>query len=141
MNGGTAYDGYGNRINMLERRLVTVPFPTTMDSDGFGPYAYLCVKNRSSYKLKDYTDHPFYVLPHATKFETDVTFYMVQGVISAAIGTSYGYFPPLDSDDVIDGIVLAKVWVSGHAPDLYTRSPGLFMKDGTFQRVDGFNKF
>ena len=141
MNGGTAYDGYGNRIHMSERRLVTVEFPSTMDSDGFGDYAYLCVKNRSSYKLMDYTDHPFYVLPHPTKFEPDVLFYMVQGVIAVPIGTSYGYFPPLDSNDVIDGIVIAKVYVSGHEPDLYVRSPGLFTKDGVFQRVDGFNKF
>jgi len=141
INCGTAYDGYGNRIHLSERRLVTVPFPATMDSDIYGSYAYLCVRNRGYYKLMDYTDHAVYQLPRATKFEPEVEFYASQSAIAVPIGTAYGYYPPLDSNETIGGIVIGKVYVSGHAPDLYVRSPGIVMKNGVFKRLDGFNQF
>jgi hypothetical protein len=135
VNSGVGYDGYGNRLSLDVRRKIQLDF-----SDILGSFAYLCIRRRTAPILIDYQDHPYYCLPKATKRAVDVEFYLTEDIVGISIDNGYGYYPALDDNNIINGLVLAKVYKNASdKPDITWRSPMLAVKDGTFFNLDGFN--
>lgn len=142
VNSGVAYDGYGNRLVRNYRSVVELDW-----SDISGSFAYLCIRRDSTYKFVDYQDHPVYGLPKATKKDVDVQFYLSESIIAVDFEKGIAYYAPLDSDSIIEGLVLGKLYkqnpitgVIESAPEMVPyRSPYLAVKDGTFFNLKGFN--
>ena len=136
VNSGVAYDGYGNRLASEDRHKLSLDFSTISEN-----FAYLCIRRRSDPVLIDYQDHPTIVLPKATKREVEIEFYLATNIVKVNFGTGFAYYPALDANDVIDGLVLSKVYEEASAaPEMAPwRSPYMAVKNGTFFPLVGFN--
>ena len=140
VNSGVAYDGYGNRLAMMDRYVFSLDF-----SGIVGSFAYVCVRRRSAPVLLDYQDHPYYRLPKATKRSVEVEIYLSATVVKVNFDQGYAYYPPLDSNGVIEGLVLGRVanpdGAEWRAPPSMVpwRSPYMSVKNGAFFALDGFN--
>lgn len=138
VNSGVAYDGYANRLAMDDRKLLSLDF-----SGITGSFAYLCVRRRVAPVLIDYQDHPNVILPKATKKSVEVEFYLSESVVKVNFDTTGGfaYYPPLDSNLIIDGLVLGRVYENAsQEPSMVPwRSPYMAVKNGIFFPLNGFN--
>jgi hypothetical protein len=141
INTGRAYDGYGNMLFMSERRLIYVDFTGYFSTDVVGKYGYLCIRRKQTPEVFDYLDHPVTGIPTQKKTIFDVEFYLTTGAVTIVDGRGFFlYYPPLDTNKVICGIMLGKVYESGvGVPDVLIRSPLLATKDGTGFSLQGFN--
>lgn len=144
VNSGVGYDGYGNRLLLKDRRTIFLNWAAVS-----GAFAYLCIRRRAGYRLIDYQDHPVYCLPRATKIDVEVEFYLSEGVIGIDFGGgNFAYYPPLDGNGVIEGLVLGKLYKPDLLPPYLPldkpnmvpwRSPFLAVRNGAFFPLDGFN--
>lgn len=144
INSGRGYDGYGNMLAKAERTAQTMTFPADCGVDGDGDiFGYLCVKRQAAPLLIDYQDDPLYRLPKPTKFVPVIEFYVSATVMAVDFGSSqYGYYPQPDSNGIIPGIVIGKLFKdAAKKPDMTYRSPLLAVKDGQFLPIEGFNLF
>jgi len=143
INSGICYDGYGNRLVSRDRTQLTLSFPSNLSSDGspLAEYGFLCVKRKQQNRLISYMELPTPVLPVLVNYDVDLEFYISAGVLQVKIGEDYYYYPTLDENEVIPGIVLGKVYKNAtYAPDmLIYRSPLIAVKDGTYLATRGFN--
>ena len=141
INTGRAYDGYGNMIVNKTRFYGAVSFPYDCSVDGTGAYGYLCVKRNQNVNSFDYMDHPVTGIPVRTKTDVGIEFYVVIAVVQVDFGArGVAYFPPVDSNGVINGIVIGKVYQNAvGAPNMFFRSPALETKNGTPLMLPGFN--
>jgi len=137
VNSGVAYDGYANRLAMDDRRKLGLDF-----SGIVGGFAYLCVRRRTAPVLIDYQDHPYICLPKATKRSVEVEFYLSASIVKVNFDQGgYAYYPPLDDNDIIEGLVLGRIYENGSdVPNMVPwRSPYMAVKNGVFFPLDGFN--
>lgn len=137
VNSGVAYDGYGNRIACDTRTLVNLNWTGITEN-----YAYLCVRMTAVPNPIDYQDHPVFGLPKTTKVRHEIEFYLSTSVVAVNFdigGTAY--YPPIDSNGIINGLVLGKVYKNALlAPELTPwRSPALAVKNSVFFPLNGFN--
>ena len=141
INTGVAYDGYGNRLFSKDRTLISLEFPSGLNSDSGGSYGFLAVRRKQQYRLIDFMDDPLTGLPHKAKYDVEIEFYIVAGVLAVTIGTTTAVYPPLDDNLVIPGIILGKVYLNAVSPPnmISYRSPLLSLRDGVYKEIPGFN--
>lgn len=146
INTGTGYDGYGNRLTLEERYFHTI---TSSDWAAITlDYAYLCIRKNSSPTFLDYQQHAVTNLPQPTKRLYGVEFYLVETVEQTDFPNNIsGYYPPLDENDMIGGLVLGKLYktiapnfLDATKPSMAVKSPFLATKDGAYFPLAGFNK-
>ena len=133
VNPGRAYDAYGNLLELTERVLYEPtewPFPLSSDSDG--NYAYLCLRKLGNYYGIDYMEHPLWGYAQPIKRINDVELYLVNSLLEleSNLWPYKVYYPPLDAEGMIPGVVLGRIYGSGVPPNLTYRSPCIGMKDG-----------
>jgi len=138
VNSGVAYDGYGNRLAVDDRTWVKLDFSTV------GAFGYLCLRRRSEPALLDYQDHPHICLPRPTKRRVEVEFYLSSAIVKVNLNNGYAYYPPLDSNGIIEGVVLGCLYTPPLDEDKKPimdpfRSPLMAVKDGSFFALTGFN--
>jgi len=143
INNGVAYDGYGNRLFVRDRTVVTLTFPADLDTAGSPPaeYGFLCVRRKQAKKVISYLQDPVKSLPVLVNYVADTEFYIAAKATLAVINGEDYYYPVVDSDGVIPGLVIGRVFKNAvYEPDMTTyRSPILAVKDGVFQPLTGFN--
>ena len=143
VNTGVAYDGYGNRLSFDTRQLFSLDWPSIV-----GLHAFLCIRQKATPILLDYQNHPVTHLPLATKKLYITELYLEEEVfpITFPNGT-VGYYPALDSNDIIAGMCLGKLFKDIESPtfpddkkpDMDFKSPFLSVKDGEYFALTGFN--
>lgn len=140
INSGIAYDGYGNRLYKRDRTYTQLTFPSTLSSDANGDYGFLCVRRYNKYAYFDFITDPLYHLPKATKFKPQVEFYISATVYTTIIDGQSFYYAPVDSDDVIEGLVIGKVYKNAvYQPNIFFRSPNIATRNGVYRGVKGYN--
>jgi hypothetical protein len=148
INSGTAYLGDGNRLSLPERTYVSLSFP------GSSTEAYLCCKFGSSgtdagVVSIDYIEHPVYGTPIQTKvLLNNILFYLTDSIFEAALApitineitTQYPlYYPSVNADGIIDGIIIAKVTKNATvAPDISYKTLWIGIKNSQPLDVLGF---
>jgi len=134
VNAGRGYDANGNLLMLSDRRFVQIDFPADADTESGNVYAYLCVRRDPTMYAIDYIDDPLYNTPLPTKALVAVQFYL-----AVAVNDVDGhYFPPLDDDDVYDGLVIAKVYENAAVSPDHSYKTYMATMDGEALDVPGF---